>query len=187
MLNFDALESQLYVSGTALKLGSVSDQTIYAMRPQPGCDLNFPFEKKPFTALIRTSSQTTEADMRRAGWQLLQHGLRHGICHGEKADRMSEILDEIIDSFDISDNNQTAFSSSHEGEDISETMEYFLLPSGLADSGLILVLGTDNDWGGTMDSFDNLVGSGEALLELVTDESDDVWTEELIEADAVLC
>ena len=124
-------------------LGKFYDQSFYVLHYQPGRTLDFPFRSQPFNAFISINNEYPTKIISQMAFSLLKQGMRFALCHGERAEAMAEIIDRLIDDFHFIHNGFTVYSSSHPNEDLEEAMEYFILPNGLAETGLILVLGDE--------------------------------------------
>ena len=131
----------------------IHDQKFYALRHVPGKDLTIPFPVGPFNCMIHADGNVADETINAVGMQLLQHGMRSGICSGDQPDRISDTLDKLIDDNQFHHNNQTVYSHVVEEETIQENMEYFVLPNGLADIGLILVIGSEAEYHDVIGAF----------------------------------
>lgn len=140
-------------SGRNGKLGRMHDQDFYAVRHFGGNRLSIPFPPRPFNALIDVPHPIPESILGEISLQLLQHGMRSAICSGLQGERLGEILDEIIDEHGFYPNNRTVYTSVHLDEPIEETLDYFVLPNGLADTGLIVVVGDEHAFGEVVKTF----------------------------------
>jgi hypothetical protein len=134
-------------------LGTFYDQTFYATRHAADKALSFPFPAGRFNAMVCLAEKTDEAAMRRIGMDLLEHGLRFALCHGPEAGAMGKVLDELIDEHGFSCEGLTAYTSVHEDDSLAEAVEYFILPAGLAETSLLVVVGSDASYREVMKSF----------------------------------
>lgn len=157
--SFVNIEERLLADGNRIFLGHLHEQEFYAVRHVSGDALSIPFQPRPFTALIHTRRNLGESQMTAIARILLEHGLAYALCIGEHGERMSQVLDALIDEHEYALNDMTVFSNASHEESIDEAMEYFVLPSGLSDTGLILSIGDESDLEDATSVFDSLLGS----------------------------
>ncbi len=162
---FDGLPNRLYASGNQKSLGAVYDQHFYAVRHEAGETIAFPFPQKHFNALIAFHRATNVEERRVIAMELLEYGMRFALCYGQGADEMAELIDELVDEYNYMHNGCTVFSTVHEDGDIGDALAYFVLPNGLADTGLILSLGDDGDFDQWTETFDSLIHGEGAEIE----------------------
>lgn len=134
-------------------MGICHDQRFYALRYLPGRKLELPFEDKPFTALIEITVPLSDDILRNVAMDLLYRGMRAALCLGPEAERMVEIVDELVDAYGFAHEARTVYASAHEDEDLAEAIQYFILPTGLAETGLLLVLGGEDAFRQTVRTF----------------------------------
>ncbi len=144
-------------------LGTVYDQRFYALRRLPSSggpstSLSFPFPPSPFNGLICVGVPLPEAALGRIMLALLQHGMRQAVCCGCEAEFAGDVLDELIDEHNFSHDGHAPFASVHEGEPLSEVIDYFILPNGLADIGLLMILGDEAAFGQAVKAFGRVAG-----------------------------
>lgn len=143
-------------AGSEGRLGNCHDQTFYAVRYQPGNELKIPFPAERFNALINLKAAPGEEAMKEVAMRLLEHGMCAAVINGDEAGKMGELIDNLIDEHDFNHDGRTVYTSCHEDEEIEEVMDYFVLPNGLAEIGLIVVFGEQGDFGEAVDSFNNI-------------------------------
>lgn len=177
--SFVNIEERLLADGNRIFLGQLHDQAFYAVRHISGGALSMPFQPRPFTALIHTRRNLGDSEMVAIARTLLEHGLAYALCIGEHGERMSEVLDTLIDEHEYALNDMTVFSNASHEESIDEAMEYFVLPSGLSDTGLILSIGDESDMEDATSVFDSLLGS-EALASEAEESEEAEWMPELL-------
>lgn len=150
--------SQRLSAGQTKSLGTVHDQRFFAVRSQPGYDLPFPFPKDHFNSLIAIRGCPAEETLQSVAMQLLRHGMRAGICHGEGAEMMGSMIDGLVDEYGFSHNERTVYASVHDDEELDEVIDYFVLPNGLADIGLIVVIGEESAFEDVLFLFNHVTG-----------------------------
>lgn len=132
-------------------LGNYCGQTFYATRVAPDGRCAFPFPAQSFTALLNVQSPQPEGVLRTAVRSCLDHGMRLAVCTGRGAEALGGIVDELVDEGGYGVDGRTVYASVHDGEPLEEVVEYFMLPQGLAEIGLLLVFGNDEAYGETED------------------------------------
>lgn len=171
------LESRFEAQGRSGTLGKLNDQMFYAVRYQGGRPLGFPFASQKFGALLNLTAEVDQAELERIARELLEYGMAFALCAGEQAELMSQIIDQLIDENGFSHDGFTPYSSVEEG--LSEAMQYFVLPTGVTQTSLIITIGNDNDQGSALDLFDNLFGT-EAGIEEESLEDENSWLREVL-------
>lgn len=155
-----------------MSLGTLHEQRFYAMRANGG-DLRFPFSAQPFTALVDISRSVDDAVLKGYAESLIGHGCVQAVCRGEESDRLVAIFDDLADQGDL-DKNGTPFTSMcMDDEPINEAIQYFVLPCGLASTGLLMVIGEAGDFQNAIQGFSTAAGAiKEDLGEPVFTEAD---------------
>ena len=149
--------------GEKKSLGTVHDQRFYAVRCLPlagqgHCTMTMPFASKPYNALVRVCVPFARSVLQEAGLALLRHGLLQAVCCGCEGESMGEVLDELADEHGFNHNGRPAFASVHEDETLDEVLDYFILPNGQADTGLLVVLGDEAAFRETLRCFVRVAG-----------------------------
>jgi hypothetical protein len=139
-------------------LGKFYDQRFYATRLVPGKAFHPPFAPHPFNVMIHIAGHVPDKALRQIGLDLLKHGMRFALCHGSEAERMGDILDELLEDNEFAHKGYTAYTSVHDDDPLEEAVEYFILPSGLADTGLMLVIGDESSFRSVMRAFTKVTG-----------------------------
>lgn len=174
---FGNVEERMLADGNRIFLGHLHDQEFYAIRHVSGGSLSIPFQPRPFTALIHTRRNLGEKQMEKIVRALLDHGMAYALCIGEHAERVSLLIDRLVDDHDYTRNDMTVYSDASQEESINEAMEYFVLPSGLGDTGLILSIGDESDHGDATAAFDSLLGEGYADADPAEEEEYPLFVE----------
>ncbi len=158
-------------------LGSLYEQKFYAMRVE-GNQLKFPFAAKPFTALVDIRGDVDQELLKGYARELVAHGCVQAVCRGVEAGLMNDIFGCISEE-GASDVNGLPFTSmSVDEEPLEESVEYFILPSGLAGVGLIMVIGDSDAFADAVDCFANFAnGAQESKNEPVYIEEEQVCFE----------
>lgn len=146
-------------------LGTLYEQKFYALRAA-GKTLDYPFAARTFTALVDSNTSLSDDVLRHYVDSLLNHGCIHVICRGHDAERLSSIFDETVDERGLTHDGYTMTSMIYDEDDLEETVGYFVLPTGLADVGLLLVIGDSGDFKSMVRSFARIAGT---LRENVTE------------------
>ena len=137
-------------------LGSYYSQQFYAVRHAPGKALALPFPARPFHAMIHTAGPLPDRATRQLGLELLRSGMRYALCHGSDAAKVGDVLDELIDANHFSFEGHTPYTSVHAEESLAEAIEYFILPAGLAETGLLIVVGEEDAFRGALREFNQI-------------------------------
>lgn len=119
-----------------------------------------PFGRQYFNALITQSGSLPEADLREVASQLLDHGMRSAICHGEDAQTLGGIIDGLVDEQGREIERRTIYTMVHDGEGLDDTLRYFVLPNGLAEIGLIVILGEEGHFDYAQEAWGTATGMG---------------------------
>ena len=139
-------------------LGTLYDQKFYAIRVGSN-GLRFPFEPQPFTALVDIKGDVDQDVLKSYARELLSYGCVQAVCRGVEAPVLNDIFGELAESGDIDANGFAFTSMSVDDEPLSEAIEYFVLPSGLASTGLLLVIGDAGDFKNAIEDFADMAGS----------------------------
>lgn len=162
----DGLTSKLYASGNDKHLGTVFEQRFYALRAEPGEEIRFPFAEQRFNALIDLDVPCSEKNLRETVLQLLKRGMRVGVCGGDGATQVGSIIDSLVDEYGFSHDGGTVYADVHHGEALEDMVGFFVTPNGLAEVGLIIVLGGKGRIEQASDAFRYLAdGAAEELNE----------------------
>lgn len=149
--------ASLYSGGKSL--GTLFDQKFYAVRAG-GPDLNLPFTPRPFTALVDISREVEDNLLERYAKTLMSHGCVQAVCRGEGADRLSAIFDRLADEGGNSCSEGFAFTSmAIDDESLDDAIHYFVLPCGLASTGLVVVIGGNDSFRQAVECFSGAAGS----------------------------
>ncbi|MCC8166633.1 MAG: hypothetical protein LIQ31_10900 [Planctomycetes bacterium] len=144
------------VGGTVL--GTVHDQRFFAMRAN-GDTLRFPFPARTFTALVNMSGPVDDALLQTYAQALIDHGCIQAACRGEGSDRLVEIFDKMAEQGDF-DHDGTPFTCMPlDDEPLEEAIQYFVLPCGLAQTGLVMVIGDSGDFENAINGFSVAAGA----------------------------
>lgn len=156
----DGIVGQWRGSEGGRSLGAVHDQEFFAIWHRPGQPLPMPFGRQYFNALITQSGSLPEADLREVASQLLDHGMRSAICHGEDAQTLGGIIDGLVDEQGREIERRTIYTMVHDGEGLDDTLRYFVLPNGLAEIGLIVILGEEGHFDYAQEAWGTATGMG---------------------------
>ena len=138
-------------------MGSFHEQRFYAIRAH-GPDLRFPFAAQPFTAMVDVSSAVDATRLRKYAGDLIAHGCVQAVCRGEDSFRLVEIFDSLAESGGMDKNGIPFTSMCLDEEPLTEAIHYFVLPSGLARIGLLMVIGEAGDFQSAIQDFSITVG-----------------------------
>jgi hypothetical protein len=152
-------------------LGSIHEQQFYAIRAN-GQELRFPFTERPFTALVHMPQSVDDALLASYAKELVKHGCVQAVCRGEDSDRMVDIFDALAERGDHDSGNAPFTSMCLGDEPLREAIQYFILPCGLAQTGLLMVIGESGDFDGAIADF---LGSAGSITEGI---GEPVYTEE---------
>lgn len=151
-----SLEIARLVGGVSL--GTIHEQRFYAIRAN-GTDLRFPFSSQPFTAMVDISRPVDDEVLTGYANALIAHGCVQAICRGEESDRLVDIFNELADQGDLDHNGHLFTSMCLGDEPLTESIQYFVLPSGLAQTGLLMVIGDADDFQDTIEGFSTAAGA----------------------------
>ena len=152
------------VDAGGISLGTHYGQKFYAIRADGG-SLRFPFAAQPFTALVDIAGEVSETALRGYARELIGHGCVQAVCRGGDSGLMNDIFGELADNGET-DNGDFPFTSmALDDEPLNEAIEYFILPNGLAATGLVMVIGDSGAFRSAIDSFTaSTSGAKEAAL-----------------------
>ncbi len=158
-----------------MDLGTLHEQRFFAIRPTGG-ELRMPFPKGPFTVLVDMSAPVDDALLQGYAEKLIRHGCVQAACRGEESDRLVDIFNSLAESMsekgDIDANGAPFTAMPMDDEPLNEAIEYFVLPCGLAPTGLVMVLGDQGDFQSAIRAFSDAAGSANE------DIGEPVYTEE---------
>ena len=157
------------LSNERRSLGTRYEQRFFAIRYAANKGLSIPFPPGPFNGLISIHGSVDDAVLESVGMQLLEYGMRAAMMQGDKAGRMGEILDQLVDEHQIMHDGRTVYNSVHEDESLEEVIDYFILPNGLAEQGLLVVIGGETDFDEATDLFRNILSDDAALVAVEAD------------------
>lgn len=160
-------------------LANVFDQKFYAMRAHNGAgDLRFPFDPQPFTALVNIVGDVGEDVLRIYAKELISHGCVQAVCRGDEAGILNDIFGDLSEEGGADSNGCTFTSMAIDDEPLEEAIEYFILPCGLASTGLLMVIGDSADFQAGVKSFKDSAGNMQkSLKEPVYVEEESVYFE----------
>ncbi len=141
-------------------MGTIHEQRFYAIRAN-GADVRFPFPSGAFTALVDLARSVDDAVLQGYAEALIRHGCVQAVCRGEESSRLEEIFNSLADKGDIEiDRNGTYFTSMClDDEPLNEAIQYFVLPCGLAQTGLLMVIGDQGDFQNAIRGFSTAAGA----------------------------
>lgn len=153
-------------------LGTIHDQRFYAIRAN-GQQLRFPFTARPFTALVHMPQSVDDALLTSYAKTLIDHGCVQAVCRGDDSDRMVDIFDSLAEQGEH-DSGDAPFTSMCLGDEpLQEAIQYFVLPCGLAQTGLLMVIGGSGEFDDAINGFFTSAGSiAEGIGEPVYTEED---------------
>ncbi len=152
-------------------MGTVHEQRFYAIRAHGG-ELRFPFPAGSFTALVDMAGSVDDAVLKTYASALIDHGCVQAVCRGEESSRLEEIFNKLAEKGDL-DKNGTYFTSMClDDEPLNEAIQYFVLPCGLAQTGLLIVIGDQDDFQNAIEGFSIAAGAIKENL------GDPVYTED---------
>ncbi len=137
-----------------------------------GGALKFPFPPGPFTVLVDMSATVDDAVLRSYADALIKHGCVQAVCRGEESDRLVDIFNTLAERGDL-DAGTPFTAMSMDDEPLDEAIAYFVLPCGLAQTGLVMVIGDQSDFQNAIHGFSNIAGAArEDIGEPVYTEDD---------------
>lgn len=156
-----------------ISLGTLHEQRFFALRTDGG-ELRFPFPAGPFTVLVDMAAPVDDAVLESYAGALIDHGCVQAAVRGDEADRLVDIFNDIADRDDVVDGNGAPFTAMcMDDERLDEAIQYFVLPCGLAQTGLVMVIGGQNDFQNAIRCFSDAAGSAkEDIGEPVYTEDD---------------
>lgn len=165
-----SLEIARLVGGVSL--GTVHEQRFYAIRAN-GSGLCFPFSPQPFTAMVDISRPVDDEVLTGYANALIEHGCVQAICRGEDSDRLEGIFNNLAEQGELDRSGQFFTSMCVGDEPLTESLQYFILPSGLAQTGLLMVIGDVDDFRETIEGFSTATGAlKEDFGQLIYTEAD---------------
>ncbi len=155
-----------------MSLGTIHEQRFYAIRAN-GQEIRFPFSAQPFTAMVDISRPVDEQILTGYAQALIDHGCVQAVCRGEESSQLVDIFNQLAEKGEL-DKHGTPFTSMcMEDEPLNEAIEYFVLPSGLAQTGLLMIIGDSGDFQSAIDGFSSAAGAiSEGLAEPLYSEED---------------
>lgn len=139
-------------------LGMLHEQKFYAIRAE-GAGIKFPFPEKPFTALVDISQPVDDAILESYAAALVEHGCVQAVCRGDEAARLAGIFDRMAEEGGLDHDGRPFSCMCMDDEPLLEAIEYFVLPCGLAATGLLMVIGDSGDFQSVVDGFANAAGA----------------------------
>lgn len=133
-------------------LGTHFGQKFYAIRAAGG-SLRFPFDSQPFTALVDIAGDVGEETLRGYARELVAHGCVQAVCRGAESGLMNDIFGELSENGETDTNGFPFTSMAIDDEPLNEAIEYFVLPNGLAATGLVMIIGDSGDFRLAVDNF----------------------------------
>lgn len=153
-------------------LGTLHDQRFYAIRAN-GAHLKLPFDAQPFTAFVDISHATDDAILQGYAQTLIDHGCVQAICRGEESDRLVDIFQRLTEQGSHDRNGKPFTVMCLDDEPLGEAIQYYVLPCGLAQTGLLMIIGDAGDFQGAIEGFSTAAGEvAETLGEPVYAEED---------------
>lgn len=141
-----------------LELGTLHEQRFFAIRAN-GTHLRFPFPAGAFTALVDMSASVDDEVLHGYASALIEHGCVQAVCRGEESCRLETIFNTLAEAGDL-DKNGTPFTSMClDDEPLNEAIQYFVLPCGLAQTGLLMVIGDHDDFQNAIKGFSTAAGA----------------------------
>lgn len=141
-----------------LSLGTLHDQRFFAMRANGG-ELRFPFPAGPFTVLVDMSGPVDDTVLQKYASALIDHGCVQAVCRGDDSGRLEDIFNTLAEKGEL-DKNGTPFTSMClDDEPLNEAIQYFVLPCGLAQTGLLMVIGGQDDFQNAIKGFSTAAGA----------------------------
>ncbi len=139
-------------------MGTIHEQRFYAIRAS-GADVRFPFPQGAFTALVDMSRSVDDAVLRGYAEALIGHGCVQAVCRGEESSRLEEIFNDLAEKGDLDRNGAYFTSMCLDDEPLNEAIQYFVLPCGLAQTGLLMVIGDQGDFQNAIEGFSTAAGA----------------------------
>ncbi|MCC8189855.1 MAG: hypothetical protein LIP77_04340 [Planctomycetes bacterium] len=153
-------------------MGTLHDQRFYAIRAN-GTDLRLPFTAQPFTALVDMTIPVDDSVLQGYAEALIGHGCVQAVCRGEDSGRLVAIFDRLAEQGELDQNGTPFTSMALDDEPLDEAIQYFVLPSGLARIGLLMVIGDTGNFQNAIEGFSTAAGAiRESIGEAVYAEDD---------------
>ena len=141
-----------------INLGTLHEQRFYAIRAN-GDELRFPFSAQPFTTLVDMSSPVDDEVLKGYAASLIAHGCVQAVCRGEESHRLVAIFNKMAEKGELDHNGAPFTSMEMDDEPLPEAIQYFVLPCGLAQTGLLVVIGGHGDFQKAIDGFSTAAGA----------------------------
>lgn len=154
----NALDVALARLAGEISLGTLHEQKFYAVRAKDA-ELRFPFPAQPFTAMVDMTGEVDDAILKGYAAQLMKYGCVQCVCRGEEAARLSDIFDAMAELGEMDASGAPFTAMCVDDEPLNEAIEYFVLPSGLASVGLLLVIGGTEAFQGVVQGFFDIAGT----------------------------
>lgn len=139
-------------------MGTIHQQQFYAIRAN-GSELRFPFQSGKFTVLVDLARSVDENILKSYAEALINHGCVQAVCRGEESPNLEKIFNKLAEKGDL-DKNGTPFTSMCvDDEPLEEAIQYFVLPCGLAQTGLLMVIGDQDDFQNAIKGFSTAAGA----------------------------
>lgn len=139
-------------------MGTIHEQRFFAIRAN-GSELRFPFQSGAFTVLVDLARSVDDAILKTYAEALIGHGCVQAVCRGEESSRLEKIFNKLAEKGDL-DKNGTPFTSMCvDDEPLEEAIQYFVLPCGLAQTGLLMVIGDQDDFQNAIQGFSTAAGA----------------------------
>lgn len=164
--------SRADLSGGVTDLGTLHAQRFYAIRAN-GAELRFPFSAQPFTTLVDMSAPVDGEVLQGYAEALIRHGCVQAVCRGEESHRLVDIFNRMAERGEFDRDGAPFTSMEMDDEPLPEAIQYFVLPCGLAHTGLLVVIGEQGDFQAAIDGFSIAAGAiRENLSEPIYAEDD---------------
>lgn len=163
-------------------LGVFHDQHFFSLRAHDVAHVkSLPFEEQAFSALIEAPLRLTDQQISDLAHLLLSHGMTYALCVGERADALRQRIDELVDDQSLEHDGYTVYSDVFD-QDFEAALDYFVLPTGLTQTSLILCMNEDHgfDSDGNQSNGQGLgsaqaMSEDEELVEWDEDEDEILW------------
>ncbi len=155
-----------------MSLGTLHEQRFFALRASGG-ELRFPFPRGPFTVFVDIAGPVEDAALGRYAEALISHGCVQAVCRGEDSDRLVDIFNALAERGELDADGVPFTAMGVDEEPLEEAIEYFVLPCGLAQTGLVMVIGDQGDFRNAIRGFSSAAGAArEDIGEPVYTEDD---------------
>lgn len=153
-----ASESPLDGLTGGLSLGTLHEQRFFAIRAN-GPEIRFPFPSGPFKALIDMARPVDENILRCYAKALIDHGCVQAVCRGVDSGELDTIFYSFAEKGDLDKSGVLFTSMCLDDEPLAEAIQYFALPCGLAQTGLLMVIGDQGDFQQAIKNFSVAAGA----------------------------